>query len=180
MAENTIPGVKEVREVPVRASSYLTPSKCCVWFLSAVLTMTRIDAQKGEDEDKELLEKGNADYLGKEQGGGVAIAAQAQKSLDSSVGFASAPAAAKLSAATENVGVQSVVGGWAYQGSRAAHNNGAVFNAQGQSLNSVSAKDGRSQWKAEINGSKVNANAQVFSPPALGRDYIYLSSSQGH
>jgi len=142
--------------------------------------LARIDAQKGEDEDKELLAKGNADYLGKEQGGGVAITAQAQKSLDSSAGFASAPAAAKLSAANENVGVQSVVGGWAYQGSRAAHSKGAVFNAQGQSLNSVSAKDGRSQWKAEVNGSKLNANTQVFSPPALGRDYIYLSSSLGH
>ena len=142
--------------------------------------LARIDAQKGEDEDKDLLAKGNADYLAKEQGGGVAIAAEAQKSLDSSVGFASPPAAAKLSAANENVGVQSIVGGWAYQGSRAAHSKGAVFNAQGQSLNSVSAKDGRPQWKAEVKGSKVNANRQVFSPPALGRDYIYLSSSQGH
>jgi len=142
--------------------------------------LARIDAQKGEDEDKELLAKGNTVYLAKEQGGGVAIAAEAQKSLDSSVGFASAPAAAKLSAANENIGVQSVVGGWAYQGSRAAHSKGAVFNAQGQSLNSVSAKDGRSQWKADVSGTKVNANTQVFSPPALGRDYIYLSSSQGH
>ena len=47
-------------------------------------------------------------------------------------------------------------------------------------MNSVSAKDGRSQWKADVSGTKVNANTQVFSPPALGRDYIYLSSSQGH
>lgn len=96
------------------------------------------------------------------------------------MGFASAPPAAKLSAASENVGVQSVVGGWAYQGSRVAHSKGAVFNAQGQSLNSISAKDGRSQWKAEVNGSKLPSNTQVFSPPALGHDYIYLSTSQGH
>ena len=142
--------------------------------------LARIDAQKGEDEDRDLLAKGDAGYLGKEQGGGVAITAQAQKSFDSSVGFAAPPAAAKLSAANENVGVQSVVGGWAYQGSRAAHSKGSVFNAQGKSLNSVSSKDGRAQWKAEVNGSKLDANMQVFSPPALGHDYIYLSSSQGH
>jgi outer membrane protein assembly factor BamB len=127
-----------------------------------------------------FLAKGDAGYLGKEQGGGVAITAQAQKSFDSSVGFAVLPAAAKLSAANENVGVQSVVGGWAYQGSRGAHSKVSVFNAQGQSLNSVSSKDGRAQWKAEVNGSKIDPNTQVFSPPALGHDYIYLSSSLGH
>ena len=82
--------------------------------------------------------------------------------------------------AREYVGVQSVVGGWAYQESRAAHSKGSVFNAQGQSLNSVSSKDGRTQWKAEVNGGKVDPNMQVFSPPALGHDYIYLSSSLGH
>lgn len=142
--------------------------------------LARIDAQRGEDQDKQLLAKGEAGYLGKEQGGGVAIGGQMQKSLDSSVGFASSPVAAKLSAANENVGVQSVVGGWAYQGSRAAHTKGTVFNAQGRSLNSVSAKDGRTQWKAEVNGSKIDVDTQVFSPPALGRDYVYLSSSQGH
>lgn len=142
--------------------------------------LARIDAQKGEDEDRDLLAKGDANYLGKEQGGGVAITAQAQTSFDSSVGFAAPPPAAKLSAAAENVGVQSVVGGWAYQGSRAAHNKGSVFNAQGHSLNSVNSKDGRAQWKAEVRGGKVDPNMQVFSPPALGHDYIYLSSSLGH
>jgi outer membrane protein assembly factor BamB len=47
-------------------------------------------------------------------------------------------------------------------------------------VNSVNSKDGRAEWKAEVNGSKVDPNIQVFSPPALGRDYIYLSSSLGH
>jgi len=142
--------------------------------------LARMDAQNGRDEDKELLAKGNAEYLGNAKGGGVAITGEVQKSMDSSVGFAAAPPAAKLSAANANVGVQSVVGGWAYQGSRAAHNGGSVFNAQGQSLNSVSSKDGRAQWRAEVQGTRITNDLQVFSPPALGRDYIYLSSSLGH
>lgn len=141
--------------------------------------MARIDAQKGEEKDKELIAKTDADYLGEGRGSAGAIGGLAQKSLDSSVGFATAPATAKIAEANKSVGVSSVVGGWAFQGSRPAHNGDSLFNAQGKYLNSVNAKDGKSQWQAELAGAHVTNTAQVFAPPALGRDYMYLASSNG-
>jgi len=142
--------------------------------------LARVGAVNGDEKDQKLLAKGKADYLAKGEGRASGITVQAQKSLDSSVGFSSAPAAAKMSAASENVGVNSIVGGWAYQGSRAAHNAGLLLNAQGKYLNSVSTKDGRPLWKAEVVGKTIDAGGQVFSPPSLGVEYMYLSGSSGN
>jgi len=142
--------------------------------------LARVDANKGDDKDKTLIAKSEAEYLAKGEGRSSALAFEAQKSLDSSVGFAAPPPAAKLAAADENVGVNTVVGGWAYQGSRAAYNNESLFNAQGKHLNSVRSKDGSLQWQAEIAGKSVSGRSQVFAPPALGREYMYLSGAGGH
>jgi len=124
--------------------------------------------------------RAKADYLGRNKGGGVAIQKEAQASLDSSVGFSNAPAAAELGKANSHVGVSTVVGGWAYQGSRAAYSKGQMLNAQGRYLNSVNAADGRFAWRAEVSGGGLGTDAQVFSPPALGDEFLYLSSSLGH
>lgn len=142
--------------------------------------LARLDARAGDAKDKMLLTKEKAEYLKAGNGGGVAMGASAQQSLDSSVGFSSAPPAAKLSAAEQNVGVATVAGGWAYQGSRAAYSQGQMLNSQGKMLNSVNAENGRANWQAEVKGSAVSGNVQVFSPPALGRDYMYLTSAWGH
>ena len=141
--------------------------------------IARLDAQRGEDKDKELIAKTDADYLGEGRGSTAAMAGAVQKSLDSSVGFATAPASAKLAEANKIVGVNSVVGGWAFQGSHAAHNGDSLFNAQGKYLNSVNVKDGKSQWQAELAGAHVPNGAQIFAPPALGHDYMYLAGSNG-
>ncbi len=140
--------------------------------------LLRLGAGDGKRRDATLLARDKADYL--TNGGSVAMSAQAQASLDSSVGFATAPAAGNLGVAKEQVGVSTVVGGWAYQGSRAAYNRGQWLNAQGQNLNAINAATGSVNWRAEVHGAKINGNTQVFSPPALGREYMYLSSAQGH
>jgi len=142
--------------------------------------LARVGAAKGDTKDKDLLASGEADYLAKGEGRSSGLPATAQKSLDSSVGFSSAPPAAKIASASENVGVNSVVGGWAYQGSRAAHNSGQIFNAQGKYLNSVGAVDGRQAWKVEVVGKTVDSRSQVFAPPSLGNEYMYLSGSAGN
>jgi outer membrane protein assembly factor BamB len=142
--------------------------------------LVRSDASAGKQKDKELLTKKDAGYLDQGQGGGVPLAPAKVAQLDSSVGFSSAPPSAQLKKAEQNVGVNSVVGGWAYQGSRAAVSNGKMLNSQGKYLNSVSAADGQIAWQAEFTGAGVNNNQQVFSPPALGREYMYLSGSLGH
>ncbi len=143
-------------------------------------SVQRLDARRGEAGADAPLVRGEAGYLGKGKGGGVAIGQEAQSSLDTSVGFSNAPASAQLNKANEHLGVGTVVGGWAYQGSRAAYSKGRMLNAQGRYLNSVGVADGRFAWRAEVSGGGLAEGAQVFSPPALGEEFIYLSSSLGH
>ena len=142
--------------------------------------LQRLDAKAGTAKDEKLHASEEAKYLDKDKGGGVAINQQAQGALDSSVGFGSAPASAELGKANDHLGVKTVVGGWAYQGSRAAYSKGQMLNAQGRYLNSIGADDGRFKWRAEVSGNGLAEGAQVFSPPALGDEFLYLSSSLGH
>src|SRR5579864_7612577 len=142
--------------------------------------LARVDAKKGEARDKELIAQGKADYLKAGSGGGVGLSGEAVKSLDSSVGFSAAPSTANLAVANRAVGVNSVVGAWAYQGSRAAVSKGQILNAQGNYINSVRASDGKQSWQAEVVGARSAAGGQVFSPPAVGHDYLYLAGEAGY
>src|SRR2546428_8598109 len=142
--------------------------------------LARVNAKEGNARDKDLIAKSKADYLKEGGGGGVALSAQAVTSLDSSVGFSAAPASAKLAEANGAVGVNSVVGAWAYQGSRAAVSKGQILNAQGNFINSVRASDGKQSWQTEVVGTHSGPGGQVFSPPAVGRDYLYLAGAAGY
>ena len=82
--------------------------------------------------------------------------------------------------AKANLGVSTVAGGWAYQGSRPAYSKGRILNAQGSTLNAMNQRDGHVAWKAEAKGRGISAESQLFSPPALGKDYLYLSTAEGH
>jgi Ca-activated chloride channel homolog len=142
--------------------------------------LKRLEIAGGRERDRELLAKEKADYLQANKGGGVALSDPVAKTLDSSVGFSSAPSAAKLNAANNHIGITTVVGAWAYQGSRAAYSDGRLINAQGNYLNSINSSNGRFAWRAKVIGAGVGDDTQVFSPPAVGRRNLYLSSSQGH
>jgi Ca-activated chloride channel family protein len=142
--------------------------------------IARVDAKNGGARDNDLLARSKADYLKQGNGGGVALSAMQLTALDSSVGFSAAPASAKLAQANENVGVSSVVGAWAYQGSRAAISKGQILNAQGNYINSVRASDGKQTWQAEVVGNHAASGGQIFSPPAVGRDYLYLAGAAGY
>jgi Ca-activated chloride channel homolog len=142
--------------------------------------LQRLDTRHGAAKEPALRASTKAEYLGRDKGGGVALRPETQASLDSSVGFGSAPGEAQLDKANDHLGVSTVVGGWAYQGSRAAVSKGKVLNAQGRYLNSVGVADGRSDWRAEVSGEGLSEDGQLFSPPALGENFLYLSSSLGH
>jgi outer membrane protein assembly factor BamB len=73
-----------------------------------------------------------------------------------------------------------VAGAWAYQGSRAAYGNGRIMNAQANRVNAIGSKQGDVAWTAEAIGQSIDASAQLFSPPALGKDNLYLCSVTGH
>ncbi len=139
----------------------------------------RVDALRGNETDREFLYGDEAPYLDAGKGGGVALQAAEIHSLDSSVGFASAPAAANLHSSNGHLGVTSVVGGWAYQGARPVVKDGRIMNAQGTRLSSLATASGAG-WQADLRGKNVRSDQQVFSPPALGKQNMYLCSAEGH
>lgn len=140
----------------------------------------RLEIKKGQAVDQELRMSGKADYLRAGKGGGVAFSKAQQSTLDNSVGFGTAPAAANLKAASENVGVGSVAGGWAYQGSRAAYRQGRVSNAQGIYLNNMDFQNSSMRWRGVAVGKSVDPNDQLFTPPSMGKSRMYLATTQGH
>src|SRR5258706_495093 len=66
------------------------------------------------------------------------------------------------------------------KGWRAAVSKGQILNAQGNYINSVRVSDGQQSWQAEVVGSHGIPGGQVFSPPAVGRDYLYLAGAAGN
>ena len=151
--------------------------------------LKRIDSKQGDDKNGTLLGKSEAKYLDEYRGGligggghgtGPGLGVAEAVKIDASVGFGSAPPAAKLESANKQVGVSTVVGGWAYQGSRPAFSRGQMMNAQGRYLNCIRATDGKFTWRAELTGAGINAHSQIFSPPAIGTKHLYLSSVLGH
>ncbi len=141
----------------------------------------RLDVKRGEEKDKQLLAGGKADYFKAGREGSTGLSVATQKLQDSSVGFGGgAPAMAQLSKAARNVNVSTVAGAWAYQGSRAAYRGGQIMNAQGNRLNCVRSQSGETAWTLEATGKDIDAGTQVFSPPSLGRESMYLCSMAGH
>ena len=140
----------------------------------------RLDLKKGDSKEDKPLAGGKAEYLKKGNGGAVALAPAAQHQADASVGFATAPTSAGLFAAEGNANVNTVAGGWAYQGSRAAFAGGNILNAQANRLNCIRSKDGQVAWQAEATGKGVTEQVQAFSPPAIAGGNLYVCSAQGH
>lgn len=139
----------------------------------------RLDTINGAPADSLLLAEAPAPYF--KLGKSVSLSPASQKSLDSSVGFGGgAPSGAGMQYAADNLGVGTVAGGWAFQGARAAYHNGQIVNAQGSAFNCLNAKDGKIAWRARAKGTGVTQDAQMFSPPALGQQNIYVCSTDGH
>ncbi len=176
----------------------------------------RLDAKKGDANDKILLAGGKAEYFRAGRDGPVALSPAQQKAADAGVGFggvsesafasagqaggqtvaggvaggvnevaaAAQPAAGGvaggLDQAAAHLNIGSVAGGWAYQGSRAAYSDGRIMNAQANALNCITSASGAMAWRAEAKGKGIGEDAQLFSPPALGKTNMYLCTARGH
>ncbi|HEY9733737.1 MAG TPA: PQQ-binding-like beta-propeller repeat protein [Drouetiella sp.] len=97
--------------------------------------------------------------------------------LDSSVGFATPPADAHLDKAA-GLPISNVIGGWAFQGSRVATKGDTFFYNQGTQLKA--SRKSQNNWTANFRGKGITPDSQLFSPPAMGKENIYLASSNGH
>jgi Ca-activated chloride channel family protein len=131
----------------------------------------------GTQEQSELWAKREAPYLvyGRETAN-----VQDQAELDASVGFGSAPGAAKLSQAKGNVGQYSVVGCWAYQGSRPVNSNNRSYNAMGNEIQAIDINDGKKVWSRTYDDlTEEGLGGRVFSPPSLANKKLFLGSGTG-
>ncbi len=138
--------------------------------------ITTLDTKNGRQEQRDLWAKRDAPYL---VYGRTSAKTSEQKSLDASVGFSSAPGSAKLGQAKENVGQYSVVGCWAYQGSRPVVKNRCSYNAMGNEIQALDIKTGNKIWSKEYEVSEEGIGGRVFSPPSYANKKLFLGSGNG-
>jgi len=131
--------------------------------------------KSGKRDNRILWAKQEADYLNIEQGTHYA---KKQAELDASVGFADAPAAAKLEQSKTNLGIASVSGVWSYQGSRPCIIGKKSYTAMGDTLKALDAETGKVLWKHPIK-IKDSPGGRPLSPPAYANNKLYLGSVSG-
>ena len=129
----------------------------------------------GERDNERLWAKQDAEYLNVDRSSKYAAE---QAALDASVGFASAPSAAKLAQSEANLGVVSVSGVWAYQGSRPTIIDGRSYTSMGDTLKALDAASGRIIWKRYIK-VKDSPGGRPFSPPSYARGKLYIGAVSG-
>jgi Ca-activated chloride channel family protein len=148
--------------------------------------VTRADGRKGEglrgldlvgNERTPLLAERDADYLDARVQAGSGYAAE-QRSDDSSVGFSSAPATAKVSEAAGNLGQASVRGLWEFQGSRPLILGGRSFASQGDALRCVG-EEGKVAWERKVGGDAKAIGGHLATPPAFAAGKLVVATATG-
>lgn len=137
--------------------------------------LAKVNRGGGNQLNEELYGKLNADYLVYET---ESKYAKAQESLDASVGFSAAPPTAGLGEAQENLGVGSVSGIWAYQGSRPLVYDNRSYTAQGDLIRCVDNRSGKVVWENQF---KVDDSigGRALTPPAFANGCLYMGSLEG-
>lgn len=138
--------------------------------------LASLTAAKGDQEQKELWARRLAPYL--VYGRGSANTG-AQAELDASVGFSTAPAAAKMEQARANVGQGSVAGCWAYQGSRPVIVSGVTFNAMGDEVQALDVNSGKKVWSNTIKVGTEGIGGRYLAPPSAVNNKLFIGSGQG-
>jgi len=129
----------------------------------------------GLRDNKTLWAKQEAEYLNVESGSRYA---SEQAALDASVGFTSAPSAAKLEQSAVNLGIFSVSGVWAYQGSRPTLIHGVSYSSMGDTLKALEAESGKVIWTSYIQ-IKDYPGGRPFSPPSYAAGKLYIGTVSG-
>jgi outer membrane protein assembly factor BamB len=93
------------------------------------------------------------------------------------VGFAHAPAAAKLATAESLLGTTTVWRTWSFQGSRPCVWNGRVYSITGDELAAVDVAGGTELWRWR--GSERTDGERALTPPAVANGRVYAGSRDG-
>jgi outer membrane protein assembly factor BamB len=105
---------------------------------------------------------------------------QAQKAQDATVGFASAPADAKLEQATRNLGKGSVCGVWSYQGSKPFIYEGKLYSSMGDTLKCVDPASEKVVWEKNLHEKKKDQQTDsLTTPPALVNGKAFVGTTTG-
>jgi len=135
-----------------------------------------LDVAQGLQEQRQLWAMRAAPYL---VYGRTTAKVGEQSSLDASVGFGSAPGTAKLDQAKTNVGQYSVVGCWAYQGSKPVIRNNLAYNAMGNEIRTLDTETGHIVWSQKFDLTEEGIGGRVFSPPAFVNQKLFLGTGNG-
>jgi Ca-activated chloride channel family protein len=104
-----------------------------------------------------------------------------QKSYDAGVGFATAPADAKLAQGRMNLGQATVCGVWSYQGSRPFMYKGQLYSAMGDVIKCVDPRTEKLVWKKEIKAkdAKHPVVDATVTPPAIVNGKLFVGTTRG-
>jgi outer membrane protein assembly factor BamB len=105
---------------------------------------------------------------------------KAQKAQDATVGFAKAPADAKLHQARGNLGKDSVCGVWSYQGSKPFLYEDKLYSSMGDSIKCVDPKTEKVLWSKNLHDSgKKDKVDSLTTPPAMVNGKAFVGTTAG-
>lgn len=139
--------------------------------------LATMDNRDGKQLQDKIWARREAPYL---VYGRASANSSVQAELDASVGFSTAPGAAKIHQAQENVGQGSVVGCWAYQGSRPVVAGDFSYNAMGNEVQALDVKTGEVKWSNNYDEFSIEGiGGRVFAPPSFANGKLFLGSGSG-
>ncbi|MHC4839986.1 MAG: outer membrane protein assembly factor BamB family protein [Planctomycetota bacterium] len=123
------------------------------------------------------LQRQQADYLDR----GVVrknryYSADAKLAQDTGVGFGSAPAAAQTAKAGDNLGESSIVGLWAFQGSRPVVYRGKTYNCLGNTVSGGEMDGSAVDWELTY---RPDHKERLLSPPAAAGGQLVFAALDG-
>jgi Ca-activated chloride channel family protein len=136
---------------------------------------------EAKDQVKEIATtRGPADYLDSNKRAKSNVESGNQ-ALDAGVGFGAAKGDAKIAQAGMNLGQNSVVGVWAYQGSRPYVVGERIYSAMGDTLKCVDLKTEKLLWKLDAREKKDKGELldAVLTPPAPVNGKIFVGTTAG-
>lgn len=141
--------------------------------------LARLDDKSGERENPELWSRRQADYLRYSQNAVSEYHAE-QGAADSSVGFSYAPENAKLSQGMHNLGWGSVMGIWAFQGSRPVVIDALSYASQDDIVVCTDTDSGEVSWEFEYKPEGERLGGRLLTPPSVADDKLYFGTEDGY
>ena len=98
---------------------------------------------------------------------------------DAGVGFASAPAAAKIPLSAKHLGLGRVSSVWSYQGSRPEVFDDGIFSTLDDVVQRLDLETRKPIWRGRLAHCEKAPLGRVLSPPAVTTERLYLTSASG-